>query len=74
MSTKEVMMGFVSLKICAYRDGSLVNVPESSWLLTPLHLACWNSNKELVQQLLDAGADQNARYHMYSDKLIILSI
>lgn len=67
MPTKEDDMICYSLKICAYRDGSLVNVPESSKLLTPLHLACWDSNKELVKQLLEAGADRNARYHMYTN-------
>ena len=47
--------------ICAYRDRSLVNAPESSWRLTPLHLACWDSNKEVVELLLEAEADQDAR-------------
>ena len=51
----------MSLLICAYRDGSLVNAPESSWLLTPLHLACWDSNKEVVELLLEAEANQDAR-------------
>ena len=29
---------------------------------TPLHYACFDNNKELVRQLLGAGADPNAKY------------
>ena len=39
----------------------LVNFPDcKGW--TPLHYACYDSNKELVKQLLAAGADKCARY------------
>jgi len=52
----------VSFLISKYRTGPLVNVPElKGW--TPLHYACSNNDKDLVQQLLDAGADPNARYY-----------
>ena len=38
----------------------LVNIPDfKGW--TPLHYACSDNNLEFVQQLLDAGADRNAR-------------
>ena len=29
---------------------------------TPLHYGCFDNNKELVQELRDAGADPNAKY------------
>ena len=35
---------------------------------TPLHYACWDDNKELAEQLMEAGADIWARYRC--DKLI----
>lgn len=39
----------------------LVNLHDcKGW--TPLHYACYDSNKELVKQLLDAGANKDARY------------
>lgn len=43
------------------RTVPLVNIKDlKGW--TPLHYACSDNNLEFVQQLLDAGADQNARY------------
>ena len=39
----------------------LVNISDlKGW--TPLHYACSDNNLEFVQLLLDAGADQNAKY------------
>ena len=39
----------------------LAELPDNKgW--TPLHYACYDNNKKLVQQLRDAGADPNARY------------
>ena len=40
-----------------------VNVPDSAWHFTPLHYACCYNNKEIIQRLLYAGADPNARYY-----------
>jgi len=38
----------------------LVNLSDyNGW--TPLHYACFDENKELLQQLLEAGADPTAR-------------
>ena len=60
-------MGVVHL-IHTYRPGSerrpdderLVNLSDyNGW--TPLHYACFNENRELLQQLLEAGADPTAR-------------
>ena len=49
----------------------LVNVPDfKGW--TPLHYACSENNLELVQLLLEAGADPNARY--FSIQHVWLSI
>ena len=41
---------------------SLVNVPDDARRMTPLHFACSNNNKELVEELLEAGAWPKARY------------
>ena len=41
---------------------ALVNVPDiKGW--TPLHYACSENNLELIQPLLEAGADPYARYY-----------
>ena len=62
-------MGVVHL-IHTYRPGSerrpdderLVNLSDyNGW--TPLHYACFNENRELLQQLLEAGADPTARWY-----------
>ena len=37
--------------------------------LTPLHVACFNNNMELVQLLLKAGADPEIRYYFCSSIL-----
>ena len=43
------------------KTNPLVLLPDNKgW--TPLHYACYDNNKKLVQQLRDAGADPNARY------------
>ena len=44
------------------RTVSLVNDPDCDGK-TPLHYACYSNNKELVKQLLQAGADPNARLY-----------
>ena len=49
--------------MCIYRTKDakpLVNVPDDK-ALTPLHVACSDNNLELVQLLLNAGADPEAR-------------
>ena len=50
---------------CKYRaehSEALVNVPDfKGW--TPLHYACSENNLELIQRLLEVGADPNARYY-----------
>ena len=39
----------------------LANLPDNNgW--TPLHYACYDNNMKLVQQLLRAGADPNAKF------------
>ena len=59
----------VNTEMCGNADGishrtageRLVDMGDcNGW--TPLHYACYDSNKELVEQLLKAGADTWARY------------
>ena len=61
----KVIMWLVSLFIYEYRtehSEALVNVPDfKGW--TPLHYACSENNLELIQRLLEVGADPNARYY-----------
>ena len=62
MAIIEEKCGWMPLLIYIYRTGRLVNIPElGGW--TPLHYACSKNDKDLVQQLLNAGADPNARYY-----------
>ena len=43
------------------KPNPLAELPDSKgW--TPLHYACYDNNMKLVQQLINAGADPNARY------------
>ena len=45
------------------KTNPLVLLPDNKgW--TPLHYACYDNNKKLVQQLRDTGADPNARYSL----------
>lgn len=59
----QVKLFGVSHVQCRTADGcavSLVNFPDNNgW--TPLHYACYDNNKELVQQLLKAKPDLYAR-------------
>ena len=41
---------------------SLVNVSDDARGMTPLHFACSDNNKELVEKLLKAEAHPEARY------------
>ena len=44
------------------KQNPLAELPDNKgW--TPLHYACYDNNMKLVQQLIDAGADPNARYN-----------
>jgi len=53
----------VPLLISTHRDEPFLDVPDSAWHYTPLHYACCYNNKELIEVLLEAGADQHARYY-----------
>ena len=61
-----IIMIYVS-PLNTYRNDEVnkpfVNVPDSAWHFTPLHYACCYNNKNIIQLLLDAGADPNARYY-----------
>ena len=49
----------------------LVNMVDcNGW--TPLHYACYDDNKELIEQLMEAGADKWARYFFDSSCPIIV--
>ena len=44
----------------------LVNLPDNKgW--TPLHYACYDNNTKLVQQLIKAGTNANAKYVYNTD-------
>ena len=58
----------VSTEVCAceivyltHRTAGLVDMVDcNGW--TPLHYACFDNNKELIEHLMEAGADIWARY------------
>ena len=55
-------VSLMSYKYRAKHDAKpLVNVQDSARGMTPLHFACSDNNKELVELLLKAGGDPNAR-------------
>ena len=44
----------------------LANLPDNKgW--TPLHYACYDNNAKLVQQLINAGTNANAKYVYNTD-------
>ena len=52
-------MVVIGVSLYKYRNRPLVNVPDlRGW--TPLHFACSDNNKELVELLLKGGGNPNA--------------
>lgn len=59
-SLSDVDLALLMLK----KNGGNVNA-RNQFGLTPLHIATWRNHIPVVRRLLEAGADPNARVHLF---------